>query len=118
MNIHSRLPLISGEASGGANGATPIYQIVYPEDIKLTGLSFSRGTESGWSIGGEISMKQDVPFQWNAFELLQGGLRNPASLLAQQIIAPLVAAGQTEADAIASLAGEASSLTKCWVQAV
>ena len=108
MNIHSRLPLISGEASGGANGATPKYQIVYPEDIKLTGLSFSRGTESGWSIGGEISMKQDVPFQWNAFELILGGLRNPGSLLLQQIIAPIVADGITsEADAIASLGGQA-----------
>ncbi|NVK42175.1 MAG: DUF1302 domain-containing protein, partial [Oceanospirillaceae bacterium] len=107
MNIHSRLPLISGEASGGANGATPKYQVVYPEDIKLTGLSFSRGTESGWSIGGEVSLKQDVPFQWNSFELLQGGLRNPASLLTQQIIAPLVDSGMSEADAIASLSGQA-----------
>ena len=109
MNLHSRLPLISGEASGGANGATPKYQIVYPEDIKLTGLSFSRGTESGWSIGGEISLKQDVPFQWNSFELIQGGLRNKASLLLRSIAQPLVDSGEqaTLEDAVASLAGQA-----------
>lgn len=108
MNLHSRLPLISGEASGGDNGATPKYQIVYPEDIKLTGLSFSRGTESGWSIGGEISYKQDVPFQWNSFELIQGGLRNTASLLLRSIAQPLVDSGEqaTLEDAVASLAGQ------------
>lgn len=106
MNIHSRLPLISGEASGGGNGLAPVYQIVHPEDIKLSGISFNRATESGWSIGGEVSLKQDYPMQWNSFELILGGLRHPGSLLTQQIIAPLVAGGMSEDDAIASLAGQ------------
>jgi len=106
MNIHSRLPLISGEASGGGNGLAPVYQIVHPEDIKLSGISFNRATESGWSIGGEVSLKQDYPMQWNSFELILGGLRHPGSLLTQQIIAPLVASGMSEDDAIASLAGQ------------
>jgi len=110
MNIHSRLPYISGLAAGGAeNPATPMYQVVYPEDIKLSGLSFNRGTDSGWSIGGEISLKQDFPIQWNSFELLQGGLKNDVSLLLKQIAQPLVDSGEqpTLADAIQSLSGQA-----------
>jgi len=86
MNIHSRTPMISGVAANTTNPATglqyntsepalayPQYAIEYPEDIKLMGISFNRGTDSGWSISGEVSLTQDRPIQHNSFELLLAG---------------------------------------------
>jgi len=107
MNIHSRLPYISGYAAGGDIGAFPKYQIVYPEDIKLTGISFNRGTDSGWSIGGELSLKQDYPLQWNSFELILGGTLNDMSLLLRQIAQPLIDSGEAADidEAVAMLEG-------------
>ncbi len=52
----------------------------------MLGLSFNTSTESGYSIGGEYSYKQDVPLQWNAFELIFGGAAAPYSKLYQQAI--------------------------------
>ena len=92
MNIHSRVPLISGVSANpyvidtDADGvkdqqwntsndaqAFPMYQISYPEDIKLSGISFSTTTSGGWSVGGEVSLTQDRPIQHNSFELLLAG---------------------------------------------
>lgn len=86
MNIHSRVPMISGFAANPTNSATgaqyntsgdlsayPEYIIKYPEDIKLMGVSFNRTLDSGWSISGEVSMTQDRPIQHNTFELLLAG---------------------------------------------
>jgi hypothetical protein len=103
MNIHSRLPFINGALSNQdregflGNGddrsvnpnATydtyrPLYQISYPEDQKLIGMSFSTTSESGISIGGEISYRPDAPIQWNAFELVLAGIGIPWSRLYQQ----------------------------------
>ncbi|MGK0405108.1 MAG: hypothetical protein ACJAR6_000478 [Oleispira sp.] len=102
MNIHSRLPFINGaitnyDTLGTITGTVggqinpsatydnryPLYQISYPEDQKLMGLSFARATEGGASIGGEISYRPDAPIQWNAFELILGGLALPSSRLFQ-----------------------------------
>jgi len=136
MNIHSRLPYISGVVSnydplglitsdvGGAltpgsqinSDATydsryPLYQIVYPEDQKLMGLSFATSTEGGASIGGEISYRPDAPVQWNAFELILGGLALPSSRLYQDRLAEVggltasTTAGGTHSNA-KNLAGE------------
>lgn len=93
MNLHSRAPYISGVlADSSANDLFPEYYIEYPEDIKLTGISFNRGTDSGWSIGGEVSVKQDMPLQWNSFEILLAGLKNDMSLLYQREYAKALAA--------------------------
>ncbi|MCP5327014.1 MAG: DUF1302 domain-containing protein, partial [Oceanospirillaceae bacterium] len=97
MNLHSRVPYIVGNVanpyltgtntptnpSGDYVSAYPIYQIGYPEDIKLTGISFNRSTEGGWSVGGEISVKQDMPISWNAFEVLYASTLSPSSKLFQ-----------------------------------
>ncbi|MCP5335949.1 MAG: DUF1302 domain-containing protein [Oceanospirillaceae bacterium] len=96
MNLHSRVPYIVGNVSNpyvaGTDVATnpdntasayPVYQIGYPEDIKLTGISFNRSTEGGWSIGGEVSVKQDMPISWNAFEILYASVLYPTSKLFQ-----------------------------------
>lgn len=92
MNIHSRLPYSSG-IPASATFAFPQVQFEYPEDIKLSGISFNRGTDGGWSIGGEVSLKQDYPLQWNSFELILGGTLSPMSLLLQQEANELIAAG-------------------------
>ncbi len=80
MNYHSRLPLASGitSAAGETFGK---YFIEYPEDIQLFGLSFNTMTESGYSIGGEISHRRDVPVQWNGFEMVYAGIQFPYSRL-------------------------------------
>jgi len=126
MNIHSRLPFINGAITNydtlglvtGTKGAQinpdatydnryALYQMVYPEDQKLMGVSFATSTEGGASIGGEISYRPDAPIQWNAFELILAGLALPSSRLYQDRLAEVggIGAGGSHANA-ASLAGE------------
>jgi len=105
MNIHSRLPFINGSVTNqDRNGVLtndgvdnrevnanatydsyrPLYQIAYPEDNQLVGISFATSTEGGASISGEISYRPDAPIQWNAFELILAGNGAPYSRLYQQ----------------------------------
>lgn len=103
MNIHSRLPYINGvitnqDRSGVLTGTPnmqvnddatydtyrPLYQIAYPEDIQIAGVSFARSTEAGASFSGELSYKPDAPIQWNAFELILAGNGAPYSRLYKQ----------------------------------
>jgi hypothetical protein len=102
MNIHSRLPFINGSVTNqDRNGVLgngddrsvndnatydsyrPLYQIAYPEDNQLMGISFATSTEDGASISGEISYRPDAPIQWNAFELILAGNGAPWSRLYQ-----------------------------------
>jgi hypothetical protein len=127
MNIHSRLPFlngaitnydtlgtITGTAGGQINASAtydsryPLYQVSYPEDQKLMGLSFARATEGGASIGGEISYRPDAPIQWNAFELILAGLALPSSRLFQDRLAEVggVVATATPHQNADKLAGE------------
>ncbi|MDK2777071.1 MAG: DUF1302 domain-containing protein [Pseudomonadota bacterium] len=117
MNIHSRLPYINGAVTnydtlGTITGTVgdqvnadatydtyrPLYQIAYPEDIQIMGISFATSTEDGASISGEISYRPDMPVQWNAFELILAGTGTPWSRLYQ--------ARAAEADDITDLYGE------------
>ncbi|MCP5163004.1 MAG: DUF1302 domain-containing protein [Hahellaceae bacterium] len=96
IRYHSRVPVISGVVANPAIGDSfPEYRMSYPEGIQLLGLSFNTSTEGGWSVGGEVSYKKDVPLQWNAFELIFGGLARDESLLLQQRIAEAGAADKT-----------------------
>jgi hypothetical protein len=123
MNIHSRLPFINGAVTNQdrngflGNGddrsvndnATydtyyPLYQISYPEDQKIMGMSFATTSESGIAISGEFSYRPDAPLQWNAFELLLGGLGLPWSRLYQQKAAEALAAGKGPEDLYGELA--------------
>ncbi len=114
INYHSRLPIISARtgtnaglmAAGavyatagvppGANAvvdanatnaysSTARYQIEYPEDIQLLGLSFNT-TVNNWAVQGEVSHRLDVPLQVDDVELLFAALTpfNPA-LVANQL---------------------------------
>lgn len=93
VQYHSRVPLIAGVVASnpdlGGNGSDkfPEYFMEYPEAIQMVGVSFNTSTESGYSIGGEISYKKDLPLQWNSFELIHGGLGVPSSLLYQREVA-------------------------------
>ncbi len=50
---------------------TAAYQIEYPEDIKLYGVSFNTLLQkSGIALQGEVSYRQDVPLQLDDIELL------------------------------------------------
>jgi hypothetical protein len=108
INYHSRLPIISARTGTNAGlaaagqvyadagvppGVNPVvdanatnaysstarYQIEYPEDIQLFGLSFNT-TVNDWALQGEISHRLDVPLQVDDVELLFAALTpfNPA----------------------------------------
>jgi hypothetical protein len=125
MNIHSRLPFINGaltnqdannflEDPNGPNlevnkDAThntnyPLYQIAYPEDQQIMGMSFATTSESGVAISGEFSYRPDAPLQWNAFELLLGGLGLPFSRLYQQRAGEAIAEGKGAEDLYGEIA--------------
>lgn len=80
MNIHSRMPYISGQLQVRADAPLVAdderirYQIAYPEDIKVMGVSFAGSLPNGASLAGEVSYKPDLPLQWNAFELIYAGV--------------------------------------------
>ncbi len=121
MNIHSRVPYINGvvtnydplasdpnapvNPNSEYDSRYPLYQIAYPEDIQISGISFATSTEGGASISGEISYKPDMPLQWNAFELILAGNGLPSSRLYQQRLGELQAKGLSTSDAKAELFG-------------
>ncbi len=97
VQYHNRFPTISGNnanylAALGAPAALsplrgvstslamldpnyrPSYAREYAKRIKMYGVSFNTTGPLGFSIGGEYSLKRDVPLQANAFDSLLGGL--------------------------------------------
>ncbi len=92
IKYNSRLPYVSGTVRDDREGERfPSYFIEYPENINLYGISINTTTPGGWSLGAEYSYRDKLPIQWNAFELIYGGLQQvnpetgePASLLQQQ----------------------------------
>jgi hypothetical protein len=92
IKYNSRLPYVSGTVRDDREGERfPSYFIEYPENIDLYGVSINTTTPGGWSLGAEYSYRDGVPLQWNAFELIYGGIQqindetgDPASLLQQQ----------------------------------
>ena len=95
MNYHSRNPLLdftraTNTANTGAGLATvpgainsirtASYNVVYPEDIRLYGLSFSTNIE-GTSLGGEISYRPNMPLLLNGADLNLAAVGNKNSPL-------------------------------------
>ena len=66
----------AGQAAGtDAYAATARYFIAYPEDIKLWGASFNTQiATTGIAVQGEVSYKQDAPYQVDDVELLFAAL--------------------------------------------
>ncbi|MCK0164310.1 DUF1302 domain-containing protein [Marinobacter sp. S6332] len=90
IKYNSRLPYVSGTIKDTGE-QFPSYFIEYPEDINLYGISINTNTPGGWSLGAEYSYRDKMPLQWNAFELIYGGIRlqnpvdgSPVSKLEQQ----------------------------------
>lgn len=86
MQYHSRVPVINANTGtlaglvGGNYALTANYNLAYPEDIKLTGASFS----TSWglvSLQGEYALRIDQPLQIDDVELLQAALA-PAAVAA------------------------------------
>ena len=92
INYHSRNPYLNATNAnlatpgdtfipglGGRQGAT--YNAVFPENIRLYGLSFNTSLNSGWSLSGELAYRPNMPLQININDLLadayQGGA-NPS----------------------------------------
>ena len=77
------MPLINAfQATGPGNAATAAYQIGYPEDIKLFGISFNTELgKTGWALQGEYSFRSDAPLQIDDAELLLAALGSPANQL-------------------------------------
>ncbi len=106
IKYNSRLPYVSGLVNNPSSpsgsqqndpnepSATfPSYFIEYPENIDLYGISINTTAPGGWSLGAEYSFRPNMPIQWNAFELIFGGLQqrdpngNVVSKLEQQRLA-------------------------------
>jgi len=88
IKYNSRLPYVSGLVNNPSSptatqqndpslpfSSFPSYFIEYPENINLYGISINTTTPGGWSLGAEYSFRDNVPLQWNAFELIFGGLQ-------------------------------------------
>ncbi|PKA68161.1 uncharacterized protein DUF1302 [Pseudomonas baetica] len=57
---------------------TSSYQVVYPEDIRLYGLSFATTLPTGTALSGEISYRPNLPLQINALDEASAVLNSPA----------------------------------------
>ena len=95
LNYHSRNPNLdftraTNTASSGTGLATvpgainairtASYHVVYPEDIRLYGLSFSTNL-AGTALGGEISFRPNMPLQLNGADTNLAALDNKNSPL-------------------------------------
>ncbi|HWD32722.1 MAG TPA: DUF1302 domain-containing protein [Pseudomonas sp.] len=95
LNYHSRNPNLNftratNTASTGAGAATvpgainairsASYNVVYPEDIRLYGLSFATNVD-GTALGGEISFRPNMPLQLNGADLNLAAVGNKNSPL-------------------------------------
>ncbi|WP_137823104.1 DUF1302 domain-containing protein [Pseudomonas sp. D(2018)] len=77
MNYHSRTPesvwtvgAPSLAAISGAPGpATARYQLAYPEDIRLYGISFATTLPDGTALSGEISHRPNMPLSLNGTDV-------------------------------------------------
>lgn len=60
------------------------YALVYPQDVSLVGLSFSKKLSSSTRLSGEVAYRPHQPVTLNAHDVLFGFVsRSPASVLAQ-----------------------------------
>ncbi|KJU78910.1 type V secretory pathway, adhesin AidA [Ectopseudomonas oleovorans] len=65
---------------------TSRYQVAYPEDIRLYGLSFATTLPTGTALSGEISYRPNMPMQLNAVDQVLAGTGDPA-------VSPLLSSG-------------------------
>lgn len=108
IRYHSRLPYVSGVVNDPDAGKRfPDYFIEYPEGINLYGISINTTIPGGWSLGAEYSFRDNMPIQWNAFELIYGGLQLPNPATGEP--ASLLDIQRTQEAGGADLSGQESS---------
>ena len=75
LNGSTAVSQMAGEIAKHEYGVTTGYYTEYPEDIKMYGVSFNTqlGT-TGVALQGEVSLRQDVPLQYDEVELLFAAL--------------------------------------------
>lgn len=101
IQYHSRLPIVSGYTPpasarpdvpfpGGVSSrlTNATYNLSYPEDIKLLGLSFNTNIDLGLpggetAISGELSYRKDQPFQMEDSVIVTGLVGLPSQLCAE-----------------------------------
>lgn len=88
MNVHNRTPIVSFKRGSLFGGGAPTYFVEYPEDVHLTGLSFSTMGPWGMALQGEYSYRSNQPLQ-----LAVSGALVPASLGFANSITGLTTAG-------------------------
>jgi len=89
-NYHSRFSSFNGSAvsqAGLANFKTASYNSVYPEDIRLYGVSLS-GVIAGAAVFGELSYRPNQPLGFNGNDLVQYLLRSPNTPFTAPGVAP------------------------------
>ncbi|MDH0636880.1 DUF1302 domain-containing protein [Pseudomonas sp. GD03860] len=101
MNYHSRNPNLNfTRATDTSNQVAAIrsasYNAVYPEDVRLYGVSFATNVD-GISVGGEVSYRPNMPLNLNGGDLNLAALGNVAS--------PLFLSGNSQNVAGAELQG-------------
>jgi hypothetical protein len=87
QRLHSRTPVLAvnytlAGASQSVLGTNPVpvyYQVQYPEDIDIWGLSFATNI-GAVAVSGEVSFKQDLPVSVNSTTILAGGLGSLSTL--------------------------------------
>ncbi|QOC22362.1 DUF1302 domain-containing protein [Wenzhouxiangella sp. AB-CW3] len=85
LRYHSRLPVLSGQAVTTTEPSSGRVIVEYPEDINLLGASMN--TNLGlWSVGAEISYRDNQPIQIDDVELLFAGLSPLNSLLPEEAL--------------------------------
>ena len=69
------IPILTGGAIPNPNYSqyAPTYARGYSKRIKMYGISFNTTGPFGMSLGGEYSLKRDMPLQTNAFDALFNG---------------------------------------------
>ncbi|WP_137820576.1 DUF1302 domain-containing protein [Pseudomonas sp. 2FG] len=92
-------PAVCAGASGSAIGqqligayrlGTSKYQVAYPEDIRLYGLSFATTLPTGTALSGEISYRPNLPLQLNGNDQVLAGTGAAAT-------SPLLSSGAYQA---------------------
>jgi hypothetical protein len=85
LRYHSRLPVLSGQAVTTTSPNSGRVIVEYPEDINLFGASIN--TNIGlWSVGAEVSYRDNVPVQIDDVELLFAGLSPLNALLPEEAL--------------------------------
>lgn len=93
QQIQGALPSLYPNPDPVINGNYPQYQMMYPENQKIMGISFATSSTSGASISGELTYKPDTPLQWNSLDTLVAGVGLPTSRLYQARLAEEIKSG-------------------------